>query len=59
MDRLTARNSQGIVFIPKCFEECDGLGSSDKCDHCSVQEEIFNKLAEYEDMSEKVRNAEE
>lgn len=36
MERLTDKNDDGNYFYPKCFEKCDGLGESRKCDKCEI-----------------------
>lgn len=51
--RLTRRNKIGKAYYPKCFEKCEGNGSSTKCDNCKVTEKVCEKLAKYEDIEEK------
>lgn len=55
MDRLTDRNADGNYFYPKCFENCDGLGASRKCDNCEITTSICEKLGKYEDLEEQGR----
>ena len=55
MERLTDRNADGNYFYPKCFEKCDGLGSSSKCDNCEIMTSICEKLGKYEDLEEQGR----
>ena len=50
MERLTDRNADGDYFYPKCFEKCDGLGASRKCDNCEITTSICEKLGKYEDL---------
>ena len=50
MERLTDRNADGNYFYPKCFEKCDGLGASRKCDNCEITTSICEKLGKYEDL---------
>lgn len=52
MERLTERNDIGNYFYPKCFEKCDGLGASSKCDNCELTSSVCEKLGEYEDLEE-------
>ena len=52
MDRLTDKNADGNYFYPKCFEKCDGLGASRKCDKCKIATSICEKLGKYEDLEE-------
>jgi hypothetical protein len=52
MERLTDRNADGNYFYPKCFEKCDGLGASRKCDNCEITTSICEKLGNYEDLEE-------
>ena len=49
MERLADRNADGNYFYPKCFEKCDGLGTSRKCDNCEITTSICEKLGKYED----------
>lgn len=55
MERLTDRNDVGNYFYPKCFEKCDGLGASRKCDNCDITTSICEKLGKYEDLEEQGR----
>ena len=55
MERLTERNDIGNYFYPKCFEKCDGLGASSKCDNCELTSSVCEKLGEYEDLEEQGR----
>ena len=55
MERLTDRNADGNYFYPKCFEKCDGLGASRKCDKCEITTSICEKLGKYEDLEEQGR----
>ena len=55
MERLTDRNADGNYFYPKCFEKCDGLGASRKCDNCEITTSICEKLGKYEDLDEQGR----
>ena len=55
MERLTERNDIGNYFYPKCFEKCDGLGASSKCDNCELTSGVCEKLGEYEDLDEQSR----
>ena len=55
MERLTDRNADGNYFYPKCFEKCDGLGTSRKCDNCEITTSICEKLGKYEDLEEQGR----
>ena len=55
MERLTDRNADGNYFYPKCFEKCDGLGASRKCDKCEIATSICEKLGKYEDLEEQGR----
>ena len=55
MERLTDRNADGNYFYPKCFEKCDGLGASRKCDNCEITTSICEKLGKYEDLEEQSR----
>lgn len=52
MERLTDKNAAGSYFYPKCFEKCDGLGASSKCDNCEIMTSICEKLGKYEDLEE-------
>ena len=52
MERLTDKNAAGNYFYPKCFEKCDGLGASSKCDNCEIMTSVCEKLGEYEDLEE-------
>ena len=55
MERLTDRNADGDYFYPKCFEKCDGLGASRKCDNCEITTSICEKLGKYEELDEQGR----
>ena len=55
MERLTDKNDVGSYFYPKCFEKCDGLGASSKCDNCEIMTSICEKLGKYEDSEEQGR----
>lgn len=55
MERLTDKNAYGNYFYPKCFEKCDGLGASRKCDNCEITTSICEKLGKYEDLEEQGR----
>ena len=55
MERLTDRNADGDYFYPKCFEKCDGLGASSKCDNCEIMTSVCEKLGKYEDLEEQGR----
>ena len=55
MERLTDKNDVGIYFYPKCFEKCDGLGASSKCDNCEIMTSVCEKLGKYEDLEEQGR----
>ena len=55
MERLTDKNDVGYYFYPKCFEKCDGLGASSKCDNCEIMTSICEKLGKYEDLEEQGR----
>ena len=55
MERLTDKNADGNYFYPKCFEKCEGLGASRKCDNCEITTSICEKLGKYEDLEEQGR----
>ena len=55
MERLTYKNDVGSYFYPKCFEKCDGLGASSKCDNCEIMTSACEKLGKYEDLEEQGR----
>ena len=55
MERLTERNDIENYFYPKCFEKCDGLGASSKCDNCELTSSVCEKLGKYEDLEEQGR----
>ena len=55
MERLTDKNDVGNHFYPKCFEKCDGLGASSKCDNCEIMTSVCEKLGKYEDLEEQGR----
>lgn len=48
MERITAINENGRAYYPECFEKCDGIGSTAKCDHCKVADTACERLAAYE-----------
>ncbi len=53
MERLTKRNEDDTAYYyPNCFKECDGVGYSSKCDTCSLQDKVCEKLGRYEDLEE-------
>jgi len=53
MERLTTRNEgDRAYYYPNCFKECDGVGYSSKCDKCGFQDEVCEKLGEYDDLDE-------
>ena len=52
MERLTYKNAVGNYFYTKCFEKCDGFGSSSKCDNCEIMTSVCEKLGKYEDLDE-------
>lgn len=55
MERLTNKNSGGDYYYPMCFEKCDGLGASSKCDNCEITTGACEKLGMYEDLEEQGR----
>lgn len=55
MERLTKKNDGGGYYYPKCFEKCNGLGASSKCDNCEITTSVCEKLGEYEDLEEQGR----
>ena len=55
MERLTDKNAVGNYFYPKCFEKCDGLGASSKCDNCEIMTSVCEKLGKYEYLEEQGR----
>ena len=55
MERLTDKNIVGKYFYSKCFEKCDGLGASSKCDNCEIMTSICEKLGKHEDLEEQGR----
>ena len=55
MERLTDKSIVGNYFYPKCFEKCDGLGASSKCDNCEIMTSICEKLGKYDDLEEQSR----
>ena len=55
MERLTDKSDVGSYFYPKCFEKCDGLGASSKCDNCEIMTSVCEKLGKYEDLEEQGR----
>lgn len=53
MERLTRRNEQNTgYYYPKCFEECDGMSATDKCNTCNFISDVCEKLGQYEDAEE-------
>ena len=52
MERLTKKNDSGGYYYPKCFEKCNGLGASSKCDNCEIMTSVCEKLGEFEDLEE-------
>ena len=53
MERLTERNEADTAYYyPNCFDKCDGLGYSSKCNKCDFTYEVCEKLGEYEDAEE-------
>ena len=53
MERLTKRNEADTAYYyPKCFEKCDGLGVTEKCNNCVLVNDVCEKLGEYEDLEE-------
>ncbi len=55
MKRLTKNNGNGDYYYPKCFEKCDGLGASSKCNNCEITTGACEKLGRYEDLEEQGR----
>lgn len=55
MGRLTKKNDSGGYYYPKCFEKCNGLGASSKCDNCEIMTSVCEKLGKYEDLEEQGR----
>ena len=55
MGRLTDKNIVGNYFYPKCFEKCDVLGASRKCDNCEIMTSVCEKLGKYEGLEEQGR----
>ena len=55
MERLTKKNDSGGHYYPKCFEKCNGLGASSKCDNCEITTSVCEKLGDYEDLEEQGR----
>lgn len=53
MERLTEKNDVGSYYFPKCFEKCNGLGASSKCDNCENMTNACEKLGAYEDAEER------
>lgn len=47
MERLTARNDMGMPYYPRCLE-CSRIGC--RSAGCELDNEICEKLAEYEDL---------
>lgn len=54
MERLTNKNSGGDYYYPMCFEKCDGLGASSKCDNCEITIGACEKLGRYEDLEDRL-----
>ena len=52
MERLTRKNDGGDYYYPKCFEKCNGLEASSKCDNCEITTSVCEKLGKYEDLEE-------
>ena len=53
MERLTKRNEADTAYYyPKCFEKCDGLGVTEKCNNCVLVYDVCEKLGEYEGLEE-------
>ena len=53
MERLTKRNEADTAYYyPKCFEKCDGLGVTEKCNNCVLVYDVCEKLGDYEDLEE-------
>ena len=52
MERLTEKNDVGSYYFPKCFEKCNGLGASSKCDNCENMTNACEKLGAYENAEE-------
>lgn len=58
MERLTQRNDRGGAYFPECFEEpCNGCGCAKA--GCDLDIRACMRLAEYEDMLESIRSADE
>lgn len=55
MEILTNKNDSGGHYYPKCFEKCNGLGASSKCDNCEIMTSVCEKLGDYEDLEEQGR----
>lgn len=55
MERLTNKNDSGGHYYPKCFEKCNGLGASSKCDNCEIMTSVCENLGDYEDLEEQGR----
>ena len=53
MERLTTRHeADAAYYYLECFEKCDGLGASEKCNNCDLVHDACEKLGEYEDLEE-------
>lgn len=53
MERLTQLNEQGTAYYyPFCFEKCNGMGASEKCNKCELVTNACDKLGAYEDAEE-------
>lgn len=56
MERLTKRNeADSAYYYPKCFEKCDGIGISSKCENCELTYNVCEKLGNNEDLEEQGR----
>ena len=49
MERLTARKDGNSYYINCIDGPCDGIGSTEKCDHCEIADMECEKLTAYED----------
>lgn len=50
MKRLTARNPDGTVYLPKCFEKCAGDPDYSQCEECDEEHKLIERLAAIEDI---------
>ena len=50
MERLTARNSDGSVWLPRCFKRCNGNPDDFECTHCDEDYKLVERLATIEDI---------